>query len=391
MNQPPVPGPSLSTLIELPDLNGYLEAGIAAGVDPTLPEDDKLPIYGETTREVYNSAVAWASTRNFNDDRTNTLFVSGVVVIVGCGMLRTRNGVPDGDWFESNSAYQLSEESIKGLLERINRDTVTTANTIICATKLNVWLMNDHVGQTSDRNTAAGYLQKVLVLKFGTPLPPNMVQATHMLGLYASTRFILSRAGIPNILDTDSRLGPDVGELRFADNAKLRFNALPAGTQRLAVCHEAARRLSKYQFSHFCPGISDFTVLPKWKKTIMSNPALYHVQSLYLTGQKESAFSDNLFENFIGRLGTYIQIMAPRSTLCRSPHFAPARVESAPDFDVTWRNILTQINRARETVSTQQLSVEEVTDIAKEAAKELSSIFSETAPVITAPQDPAPN
>jgi hypothetical protein len=123
--------------------------------------------------------------------------------------------------------------------------------------------MDHHVGQRGDRNTAAGYVQKVLLLKFGAPLPSNIVQVAHMLGHYASTRFILNRAGIPNILDTDSRVGPDVYDIRFADNAKLRFNAPPAGTHRLAVCPEAARRLPKYQFSHFCPNISDFTVLPK--------------------------------------------------------------------------------------------------------------------------------
>jgi hypothetical protein len=32
----------------------------------------------EELLEVYNSAVAWALSRNFNDDRTNFLFVSGV-------------------------------------------------------------------------------------------------------------------------------------------------------------------------------------------------------------------------------------------------------------------------------------------------------------------------
>jgi hypothetical protein len=83
--------------------------------------------------------------------------------------------------------------------------------------------------------------------------------------------------------------------------------------------------------------------------------------------------------------------MAPRSTLCGSPHFAPARVESAPDFDANWRNTLTQINRARETVSSQQLTAEDVTEAAKEAVKGLSEVFSSTAPVIAAPTFDAPN
>jgi hypothetical protein len=74
----------------------------------------------------------------------------------------------------------------------------------------------------------------------------------------------------------------------------------------------------------------------------MENPATYHVSSLNLTGIKNSAFSDTLLENLVGRLGTYIQIMDPKSTLCATPHFAASKVESAPDFDNTWRNILPQ-------------------------------------------------
>jgi hypothetical protein len=93
-------------------------------------------------------------------------------------------------------------------------------------------------------------------------LPANMVHAVHMLGHYASTRFILTKAGVPNILSTEARVEGVPNELRFADDAKLRFQESPAGTHRMAVCYEAAKRLSKYQFAHFCPQVSDFTVLP---------------------------------------------------------------------------------------------------------------------------------
>jgi hypothetical protein len=123
----------------------------------------------------------------------------------------------------------------------------------------------------------------------------------------------------------------------------------------------------------------------------MDNPATYHVGSLYLTRVKNNAFSDNLFENFVGRLGTYIQIMAPKSTLCVSPHFAPSKVESAPDFYNAWRNILTQIHHTRETVSSQQLSVEEVTEAARTAAQELSQVFTGLAAIVPAARENAPN
>jgi hypothetical protein len=79
---------------------------------------------------------------------------------------------------------------------------------------------------------------------------------------------------------------------------------------------------------------------------------------IYLTGTKNAAYSDSIFDNFIGRLGTFIQVISGKSTLANSPHFAPAKVESALDYDPTWRNILMQVNRAREAVNAQQVTME---------------------------------
>jgi hypothetical protein len=58
-----------------------------------------------------------------------------------------------------------------------------------------------------------------------------------MLGHYASTRYILAKAGLANILETD------IYEIRFADDGKLLFNASQAATLLLAVCCNAARKL----------------------------------------------------------------------------------------------------------------------------------------------------
>jgi hypothetical protein len=165
-----------------------------------------------------------------------------------------------------------------------------------------------------------------------------------MLGHYATTRYILTKAGIGNILATEPRVTEDVYEIRFTYDVKLRFNAQPAGTHRLAMCYESARRLSEYQSSHYCPNITDFGVLPRFKERVMASPAIYHVGALYLAGQIDTSFSDTICENFVGRLGTFITTVAPRSTLYQSPHFVPSKIESASDYDPTWRQILQQIN-----------------------------------------------
>jgi len=152
--------------------------------------------------------------------------LSGIAAIIGCGMLRTRNGVPDGDWYESANTYPLSEATYEILQARLDTEAVTTANTVICATKVNCWLMNHHGGQTNEPNVAQGYIQKVLVNKFGANFPQGLVHICHMLGHYSSTRFVLHQAGIPNILATEIREGLGTNEIRMTDDAKLRFNPL---------------------------------------------------------------------------------------------------------------------------------------------------------------------
>jgi hypothetical protein len=159
----------------------------------------------------------------------------------------------------------------KVFMESINRDSLTTATTVICATKVNYWLMNHHVGQSPDRNMAVGHVH------------------------------------------------------------------------RLAVCYKSARRLSKCQYSHYCPNTSDFGVLPRWRERIMANPVIYHIGVLYLTVQKDTSFSDMIFKIFVGRLGTFRTTVASRSTLCQSPHFVASKIENAPDYDPTWRQILKQM------------------------------------------------
>jgi hypothetical protein len=179
-----------------------------------------------------------------------------------------------------------------------------------------------------------------------------------------------------NIIPTTQRTSDTKYNLLFADDAKLRFASNPAGTHRLAVCYEAAKRLSKYQYAYYCPGISEFNVLPQWRRVILQNPAKYHVGSLYLTGEKDTSFQDTSCDPFIGRLGTYVNQVAARSTLCKSPHFQLDRVEGAPDFDPNWKSILIQMSRIRDSATSQAFTVEEVAEDMRQAHRNMSQVFS---------------
>jgi hypothetical protein len=144
-------------------LDGYLEAGIAAGVDGTLPDADKLPVFGSSADEIYNNALAWALTKDFRNEVTNNFFLCGIAVVTGSGFLRTKagDGTPDGDWYEASSGMDLPDEAVPTIGEILTKDNLSTAVTVICATKVNYWLMNHHVGQPGK-----GMLQQVMCRKY---------------------------------------------------------------------------------------------------------------------------------------------------------------------------------------------------------------------------------
>jgi hypothetical protein len=177
-----------SNFIVLPELDGYLEAGIAAGVDGALPDADKFPVFGSSSDEVFNNALPWALAKDFKSSAANDLFISGMAVVSGGGFLRTKtsDGIPDGDWYEasSGSSGDIPDSEIPRIKALVIGEPLRTAVTVICATKVNFWLMNHHVGQTGERNVAAGYVQKVLTLKFDSP-PPRF--SKHDLGTRIST------------------------------------------------------------------------------------------------------------------------------------------------------------------------------------------------------------
>lgn len=71
----------------------------------------------------------------------------------------------------------------------------------------------------------------------------------------------------------------------------------------------------------------------------------------------------------------YIHALAPKSTLARSPHFSEAKIKGATDYDPNWRQILQQIQRNRDIVSSRQLTLEEVSEEASAAVEKLGRAF----------------
>lgn len=322
--------------IELPEINGDIEAGITVGVDSSLPDEKKLPIrhigpLPSTHAIIKTHTLSWALTQ-FGDFEARKLFMNGIAGILDIGAVRHAGGVPDGDWKRvqiSVDPTDVDQEEIKRkILEIITRDDIKKAVTIAVATKANYWLMNHHTGQ----GAVAGYVKKVLDISYKDKVSDQLVSAAHSLGHYASTLGILNMAGMRGLRPTVAITQAEGSSLSLSADAKLRFASMPAGTHKCGVAFEAAKRLVRSIYVQYCPNVTDMAAIPQTRASIMSNPVAYHIGASYLTGTTRADYTDTEMELYLGRLGTFITTLYKNSTIAKSPHMQIARVESYEDF-----------------------------------------------------------
>ena len=214
------------------------------------------------------------------------------------------------------------------------------ALTVVVGTKASYWLTNHHTGGQS--STLSSYICKVVLTKYDADLTHEFVRAVHTVGHWASTKAVLRCAGIKNILPVDPFYTPK-GPLSLSSDARLRFEAMPAGTHRLAVGYEAASRLARSKEVLLTPSPDNFISLATLREEVMANPASFHIGAQYLTGQNRSDYDDVKNEGVLGRLGTYVLNVIPKSTLAASPHLDPARIQSYPDYNADYATTLQQL------------------------------------------------
>lgn len=76
--------------INLPSINGEIEAGITIGVDASLPADKRLSILVQANRAatieaIKQNALTWAYDK-FNDPTARKLFLNGIAGIIDLGL-----------------------------------------------------------------------------------------------------------------------------------------------------------------------------------------------------------------------------------------------------------------------------------------------------------------
>ncbi|CAH0382904.1 unnamed protein product [Bemisia tabaci] len=148
-------------------LNCSLEAGIAVGVDPNLPDDIKLPLLvGSNLQRAVSLAGAWARSKFANlPPAALDLMTSGAMTCVMFGLLRKVNGQPDGDWMPIPTPPEEAEGWDPVPANTYTVEALRTALTVIVATKANWWLTNHHTGQ----GAPSGYVLKTCILRSSEP------------------------------------------------------------------------------------------------------------------------------------------------------------------------------------------------------------------------------
>ncbi|XP_011701116.1 PREDICTED: uncharacterized protein LOC105457888 isoform X1 [Wasmannia auropunctata] len=331
--------------IILPSINSKIEAEIILQIDASLPDDQKLPILYQAGaaaqhKLIKQNALVWAYNR-FADENARKLFVNGVAGILDLGLVRKAGDVSDGDWRATNVTESFTADIIKNIASLVTVNEMKKGLTIAVATKVNYWLINHHIGQ----GTVAGYVKKVMDIFFdGMQVSDQMITAVHSLGHFTSTLGVLSAVGMKNIRNSVAITHVEGALVSLAD-IKLRFESLPAGTGRLKIAYESAKRLMRSFYAQYCPGVDDFKNLPKIRKNILENPARYHIEASYLTGAARADYQDIDNEKYLGRLGTFILTLHKNSTLAKSPYMSQSRVQNYLDYDANFKQLLIRLQQ----------------------------------------------
>ena len=264
--------------INLPSINGSYELRLSVGIDAGVSDDLKLSVLNSGNESsVYRSMIAFIATSNYFDSwglRAKQCLAAAVTGICQAKLIRSRG---------------------------IGSD-----------------VSNVHL----------------------TDLQDNIrIQLMHLIGHWCSTLYILSRAGVEGLRVTAPAWGNvPLHPIEFSDDTRLRFSSFPAGTHRLAVAYEGAKKLIANRISKLCPDAGNLANLVSFKTIVESNRAQHHVGALYLCNRKATEYSDAQIEQYLGRIGTFIRVFFSTTTLCQSPHLTQLKVGGYEDYSIDWFN-----------------------------------------------------
>ncbi|CAH0380769.1 unnamed protein product [Bemisia tabaci] len=230
----------MTAVFDLPNINGAYEVGIAVGVDPSLPDNHKLPILANANiSRAAGYAAAWAaSTFSSNPPEVRNLYSSAAAGVVLAGLAETVGGRPDGDWILRDQMDPTITEAAPP--EAVTQDAIIKALSIVIATKPNLYMMNHHTGQ----GPLSGYARKVALVQHPAWRENDnaVVTAIHTVGHWASTIAIFNIAQVPGVKAVSGPTYTKTINVVLSHDARLRFAGMPAGTARHSIAYEGAKR-----------------------------------------------------------------------------------------------------------------------------------------------------
>jgi len=183
--------------VNLPNLNGALEAGLAVGTDPSLPEEKKLRL--SLTGDVSacsTKAMVWAAVTFANaSEKVKALYMSGAALCVTHGLAQRVGAAPDGDWVVDETLPLANPEQQALIARLVTRENLQQALTIAVATKATWWVSNHHTGQ----GYVPGYTKKVLSTIFPQGVTEEAVDCAHTIGHWVSTIKVLTVAEVADL------------------------------------------------------------------------------------------------------------------------------------------------------------------------------------------------
>jgi len=313
--------------------NGTFEVGISAGADPALPEADRLAYFttGNSGERATTAAAKFLLGKNIAEPLV-IFEAAGAFYTAALGWVGVRESkVVDGDAYGVDKAIPLANEALEAIKKLDANQVITT----IIATKANWYAMNHHVGQ----GALSGYVRKVHDVWFSNVNDDAFKAAAWRMGHRASTWAVLQAVGVtvPNAeLACSHAVIPNV-----AADVSIRFRSAPAGTHKANVFVAGAMRLARSPLRICVPERKNFFMVAA-SVGRLDNPSK-HIGWNYL-GYASKTHNDDEYRNYLGRIGSFILNIYPKSDLAKSPLLI--RYQAYTDYDDAFEGICKSYRQA---------------------------------------------
>jgi len=324
--------------------------------DTENPVTEGSPIPGDIIKQIMIlNAVVPVPLYTFNTAAVNTreLYIASIIFSVMAG------GIEDGGEYVWVAAPNNMND-FENVMQNASVSTVGMGNamkivkTIVPAAKINYWQMNHHFGINHEEGrsfaTIAGALNNalkannIIIDEIAEQAQSEVSRALYAVVHHYSTRMMLKQLGWGPI-----QVAPILGLNYFMEfdkdlytSIRTQSNNFPAGVRKFALIAAGIKMINRRKLLPFFPRFELLDEFYTRYRDIKATPALYHVGAHYLCNEKSMASqSDDLVSELLGLVAQYVESVAARSSLMRSPAMKEASMNKTYYSD-EWAGIIDQ-------------------------------------------------